>query len=297
MKGGQLVDTSDVKEGDVTTNAYKASSDFNEQLQKHLKSDYIPQLRSGSKADRDRYREEMVEYNKKQKEKQNEFMANYKSDILKANEQKFLEAGYYKDKNGMWRKPASLADVPWLNDVAGAIGVKGFLNNAITKGETFYNKPNLENTIALGKTAVDAFNTGKTLAEKVVDPKKLIKDIAIDQAKKALGMGINNGLDDEDYINVHLYKNGKHIISGKNITHLKKLIKENILNPKNHHSVSIVKYGKGLKKPLKINEKIYTITPDLKLNSNKSINNISFTEKEIETLGFSKKDISNLLKK
>lgn len=258
IKGGALVDTSNVAFGDTSTKNFKASSDFNEQLQKYLNDEPVPQLRSGSKADRDKYREEMVLYNKRKSEKQKEFMGKYKDDIDKANDEKFLEAGYYKDKNGRWQKPASLEDVPWLNDVAGAIGARNFFNKAIRTGETFYNKPNLENTIALGKTAIDYFNTGKNLAEKVADPKKLVKDIAIEQGKKLLGAGLNvEG-------KLKLYKNGSLLLDGKLLKDIKLKVKEMIKPPQKEHIV----YTLEIKKIPKNKEDVNIMIKKYKINKN-----------------------------
>jgi hypothetical protein len=192
MQGGQLVDMSQVKEGDLSTNAYRASYDFNRQLQNFIRNIPKPVLEGSSPQARNKYREDMVKYNNYVKSREREFMDIYKDEILGNVEQRFLEAGYTKDKNGMWTKPASIKDLPWLAKATSWIpGAHDFINNAITKGETFYNDPNLENALELGNTAVNAWNVGKATAEKLLNPKKLVKDLAIRQGRKMLGVGLN----------------------------------------------------------------------------------------------------------
>ena len=194
MRGGSLIDDSNINYGmDTSTNKLKASSDFANQYKTALENVdmEMPTLKSGSKKDRDLYREQMAIYNKKVKEQEKGFKQQYKDEINENLENQFTSAGYTKDKSGKWRKPASLSDVPWMEKAIGWIpNATEFANNAISAGEKVYNKPNLENIMNAGQTLTDSATTGYNLGKQLTDPKKIIKDIAIQQGKKALGMGI-----------------------------------------------------------------------------------------------------------
>jgi hypothetical protein len=193
MTGGQLVDISNVRENDLSTNAYRPTKNFNEQLQAFIRDIPVPQLQGSTREARNKYREDMVLYNNYVKNKEREFMQIYKDEILGNVERRFIEAGYTKDKNGIWRKPLTVQDLPWLDTLTDFIpNSKEFLNNAMQTGERFYENPNLENAIELGNTAVNAWNVGKATAEKLVNPKKLIKDYAIQKGKEMLGLGFRN---------------------------------------------------------------------------------------------------------
>jgi hypothetical protein len=133
----------------------------------------------------------MAIYNKKVKDKEKGFKQQYKSEIMGNLDDQFLQAGYTKDKNGRWTKPASISDVPFLDKAIGWIpGATDFANRAISAGEKVYNKPNLENIMNAGQTLADSAMSGYNMGKQLADPKKLIKDIAIQQGKKALGMGL-----------------------------------------------------------------------------------------------------------
>ena len=207
LRGGSLIDDSAINYGkDVTTDKLKASSDFANQYKSAI-SDVgmeMPTLKSGSKKDRDTYREQMAIYNKKVKELEKGFMNKYKDEITQNVDSQFAAAGYVKDKNGRWIKPASISDVPWLDKATKWIpGATDFMNRAISSGEQLYNKPNLGNIINAGTTLVDSATAGYNAAKQLADPKKLIKDIAIQQGKKALGMGLP-----KDYNKIDNHYNG-----------------------------------------------------------------------------------------
>jgi len=207
LRGGSLIDDSGVNYGkDTSTKNLKASSDFADQHKTAL-SDVdmeIPTLKSGSKKDRDLYRNQMAIYNKKVKDKEKGFKQQYKSEIMGNLDNQFLQAGYTKDKNGKWTKPASISDVPFLDKAIGWIpGATDFANRAISAGEKVYNKPNLENIMNAGQTLADSAMSGYNMGKQLADPKKLIKDIAIQQGKKALGMGFPR-----NYSNVDNHYNG-----------------------------------------------------------------------------------------
>jgi hypothetical protein len=253
IKGGSLIDDSGVNYGkDTSTKNLKASSDFADQYKSAL-SDVdmeMPTLKSGSKKDRDTYREQMAIYNKKVKDKEKGFKQQYKSEIMGNLDDQFLKAGYTKDKNGRWTKPASISDVPFLDKAIGWIpGATDFANTAIKAGEKVYNKPNIENIVNAGKVLVDSATSGYNMGKKLADPKKLIKDIAIEQGKKVLGMGIKDK-------NIKLYKDDKLLLSCDLLKNLKVMIKEKIEKPKKSHPVYTVQNDK-IKK--------YVITPNLTL--------------------------------
>ncbi len=217
LRGGSLIDDSGVNYGkDTSTKNLKASSDFAEQHKAAL-SDVdmqMPTLKSGSKKDRDLYRNQMAIYNKKVKDKEQGFHKQYKSEIMGNLDEQFLQAGYTKDKSGKWRKPASLASVPWMEKAIGWIpGATDFANRAISAGEKVYNKPNLENIMNAGQTLADSAMSGYNMGKQLADPKKLIKDIAIQQGKKALGMGLPRNYSNVD----NHYNSHKRKIKGRGL--------------------------------------------------------------------------------
>jgi hypothetical protein len=206
LRGGTLIDDSGVNYGkDTSTKNLKASSDFAEQYKSAL-SDVdmeMPTLKSGSKKDRDLYRNQMAIYNKKVKDKEKGFKQQYKDEIMGNLDEQFLQAGYTKDKSGKWRKPASISSVPFLDKAIGWIpGATDFANRAISAGEKVYNKPNLENIMNAGQTLADSAMAGYNMGKQLADPKKLLKDIAIQQGKKLVGMGLP-----KDYNKIHNHYN------------------------------------------------------------------------------------------
>ena len=96
-------------------------------------------------------------------------------------ESDLIAQGYTKDSKGVWRKPASIKDVPWLDSVMGAIGARDFANRAISAGQNLYNKPSLSTAIEAGKVMVDSAKSGMNLAEnannKLTKASNIVKSI------------------------------------------------------------------------------------------------------------------------
>ena len=159
----------------------KPVENFNSELQKSLNDEPAPVLKSGSKKDRDKYRQEMNAYNKRVKEKEKVFKDEYKGQITKKLESDLIAQGYTTDSKGVWRKPASLSDVPLLDKAFSAVGLKGFANRAISAGENLYNKPSLSTAIEAGKVMVDSAKSGMNLAEnannKLTKASNIVKSI------------------------------------------------------------------------------------------------------------------------
>lgn len=167
-----------------------ANANFNTELQNALHKDREPPtLKSGSKKDREAYRVAMNAYNAQTKDLENMFKEEYKGQINKKIDEKLIAEGYTKDKNGVWRKPASLDDVPLFAETIGKIpGMKAFANRAITAGERLYEKPSLSTALDAGKVLVDSFKQGANVAKSGDDK---VQDISkkIGAVKSAIGAG------------------------------------------------------------------------------------------------------------
>jgi hypothetical protein len=99
---------------------------------------------------------------------------------------------------------------------------------------------------------------------------------------------------------IHVYRNGKLILTGKNIKDIKKLIKESFNNPSKDIKVYLIELGirPETKNPLLIECSQMTITPDLKLilGEGDRMQTILYSKKDLEKTPFKLSHIQTIIK-